>query len=445
MKGYVSNDRIFALATCWGKSALAIVRASGIGSIGAFAPCFSAAGKLLKAPTNTLVHGTIKDVDEVVVAVYREGHGYTGEEALEITCHGSLAAVSLLLEKLASLGFRQAEPGEFTLRAFLNGRIDLTQAEAVNEIASSRTKRVQLMGLEKLAGALSRRIHQDREKLLEVMSVVEVQLDYAEDEIGGDVSFPHEAIKSVRDDLMSLAGTFSAGRLLSEGAHVVLAGAVNVGKSSLFNLLLKQDRSIVSPVPGTTRDFIESECEINGRFVRLFDTAGIRMSGEAIEAEGIKRTKALIGSADLVVYVVDSSEPEPDWKSFESEFPEVKKLMVWNKTDISSVPPPDGFVALSAETSEGIEKLAALIACSIGSGVSDESGELVISSPRQHQSLELAAKALDEALRMEQSHVSLDMIAVEIKEALDQLGFICGDVVADDILDRIFSGFCVGK
>lgn len=450
MKSYVSDDMIFALATCVGKSALAVFRVSGEGSIASFASCFSKPERLLAAKTNTLVYGTVTGVDDVVVSVYRKGHGYTGEEALEISCHGSLASISLMNEKLSQLGFRQAEPGEFTFRAFLSGKIDLTQAEAVNEIARSQSRLSQTLALERLGGALSARIHRNRDLLADAMSVIEVQLDYAEDEIGGDTSFPFDEITDARDDLAKLADTFRTGSLIGQGAKIVLAGAANAGKSSLFNLFLKTDRSIVSAVPGTTRDFIESNCEIAGINVRLFDTAGLRTAGEEIEAEGIKRTKALMRSSDLLLYLVDSSDPEDGYESIserlEKEIPGVEKLFVWNKTDLpSAFEMPEGFIELSVDSAEGFEALVSGIVSSLGM-VSDSNGcELLIESPRQHRSLVESVRSLDSVLSLAREEECLDVISVEMKEALDQLGYICGELTSDDLLDRIFSSFCVGK
>lgn len=450
MKSYISDDIIFALATGWTKSALAIIRVSGAGCIEAFAPCFTP--RLLKAKTNTLVYGTVSSIDEVVVAVYRDGHGYTGEEALEINLHGSLASISLMLKKLTSLGFRQAEPGEFTLRAFLNGKIDLTQAEAVNEIAKSQTRRSQELALSRLSGSLSKRIGQIRDQLLTIMGLVEVQLDYAEDEIGGDTTFPMSSLDSVIESLNKLSSTFDSGRIIGQGAKVVLAGATNAGKSSLFNLLLKQERSIVSSIAGTTRDFIESECEIKGLAIRLFDTAGLREVEEQIEAEGIKRTRSLLSQADLIIYLVDSSDPEAEYETLglrlDSQFSGVKKLLVWNKTDKDSAfTMPNGFYPLSVASSDGFDQLLELICTTL---VPDQDtlfsdNSVVIESSRQHQSLIEAKDALNRAKAEIIENQSLDVVAMELKEALDQMGYISGELTTDDILDRIFNDFCVGK
>lgn len=450
MKSYMGGDVIYALATPLGRSALAVFRVSGKGCVEAFAPCFSNARRLKEAPGGVIVHGFVTEVDEVVVAVYRDGRGYTGEDALEISCHGSLASISLMDRKLASLGFRRAEPGEFTLRAFMAGKIDLTQAEAVNEIALSTTRRSQLLALDRLAGSLSRRISQDRAALLEAMARVEVQLDYAEDEVDADTSFPFRKIEEAKADLDRLEATYGTGRLIGLGAKVVLAGAANAGKSSLFNLFLKQERSIVSPVPGTTRDFIESRCEMDGILVRLFDTAGLRAGGEEIEEEGMRRTRALMAGADLLVYLVDSSDPEDGYETvrrrLEEEVPGVAKLFVWNKTDLPSKgTAPEGFVQLSVASAQGFGRLVELISQSLGLGRGEEDQGLMIESPRQRKSLEEASAALGRALGLAREGQALDLVAVELKEALDQLGMICGEITSDDILERIFSTFCVGK
>lgn len=450
MKSYISNDTIFALATAWAPSALAVVRMSGSGCIRTFSEVFSNKKRLLEAPTNTLVYGVVDGIDQVVVSVFRDGHGYTGEEALEISLHGSLAGVSLLLKKMTELGFRQAEPGEFTLRAFMNGKLDLTQAEAVKEISRSQSKREQQLALSRLNGALKARIKAISDKLLKATGIVEVQLDYAEDEIGGDTSFPFQLLEEAREELYALADTWKTGRLMAQGANVVLSGAANAGKSSLFNLLLKQERSIVSSTPGTTRDYIESDCEISGINVHLFDTAGLRSSDEAIEAEGIRRTRSLMESADLLLYLVDSSDPEPGYvklsETLEESLPGVKKLLVWNKTDLSSsAKAPAGFVELSVSTVKGFKELVALMTRALTPEGSEQSGGLVIESARQHESIVNAVKALDEALALAARDESLDIIAIEMKEASMMLGYISGELTSDDILEQIFSDFCVGK
>lgn len=442
MGRYNTDDIIFALATAWAQSALAVIRVSGEGCKALLAPHFSRAKALCEAANATLVHGYLKDedgqvVDEVVVAVYDKGHGYTLEESMEISCHGSLAVIRKILELLGRLGMRSAEGGEFTFRAFLHGRLDLTQAEAVQELVSSQSQVSRALALSRLEGSLRSRIEMLKRSLLAITAAVEVQLDYAEDELD-EFFFPRVQLVEVIEQLGHLASTYRVGRLYRFGARIVLAGSTNTGKSSLFNLLLKQDRSIVSPIRGTTRDYIEADLDIKGIPIRLYDTAGLRQSDDVIESEGIKRTEQLIGQAELVVYLVDSTDvgtlPEEDERT----------LVVFNKSDLAR--PPHGSLAISAQTGEGVAQLLDAIASRLAKGaVSTGDEQVVIESERQYNLLVLAKQALDRALVLVDQDVPLDIIAVELSEGLEHLGQLTGEVTPADILEQIFSGFCVGK
>ena len=442
MRKYVTDDIIYALATAWAQSALAVIRVSGEGCRSVLAPCFSRPKALMEAENATLVHGYIcdrdqKKIDEVVAAVYTQGHGYTMEESVEFTCHGSLSVIKEILGLFSQLGMRSAEGGEFTFRSFLHGRLDLTQAEAVQELVLSQSGRSRALALDRLQGSLKERISQLKSQVLTIMASVEVQLDYAEDELDEFV-FPYQMLNLTIAQTKALADTYSIGRLYRQGAKIVLAGSTNAGKSSLFNLLLKQERSIVSPVRGTTRDYIEADLSIEGIPIRLYDTAGLRQSEDIIESEGIKRTEHLIGQADLVVYLVDSTcvehVPEEDERT----------IVVYNKSDL--VRPPEGKLAISAQTSEGVGALLSLIAKRLGSGSQGSNDDLVIiESERQYQLLHGAEAALLRAQQLVEEDVPLDIIAVELHEALDCLGQLTGEVTPADILETIFSGFCVGK
>ena len=442
MKRYVTDDIIYALATAWAQSALAVIRVSGEGCRKLLSTRFSRPKALLDADNATLVHGYLCDesgkaIDEVVAAVYTEGHGYTKEESVEFTCHGSLAVIKELLALFNRLGMRSAEGGEFTFRAFLHGRLDLTQAEAVQELVSSQSQRSRSLAMSRLEGSLRSLISDLKEQLLGIVAAVEVQLDYAEDELDEFV-FPRSKLVDLIKQIKDLSDTYRIGRLYRSGARIVLAGSTNAGKSSLFNLLLKQERSIVSPVRGTTRDYIEADLDVHGIPVRLYDTAGLRESDDAIESEGIRRTERLIGQADLVVYLVDSSElghvPEEDERT----------LVVYNKSDL--VKPPKGRMAISAQTGEGVGALLAEIAKRLAKGsVSTGDEQVVIESQRQYTLLEKAAQALQRSLVRVDRDIPLDITAVELGEALQNLGELTGEVTPADILQKIFSGFCVGK
>jgi tRNA modification GTPase len=376
-------------------------------------------------------------IDEVVAAVYTEGHGYTMEESVEFTCHGSLPGIAKMLALFKRIGLRPAQGGEFTFRAFLHGRMDLTQAEAVQELVAAQSPKSQALALSRLEGSLKDRISGVKEDLLTVMATVEVQLDYAEDEVDGFV-FPLGQLQSIRDGLEKIASTYSVGRLYGKGARVVLAGATNAGKSSLFNLLLKQQRSIVSETQGTTRDYIEADCSIEGIPVRLYDTAGLRDSQDMIEAEGIRRTEQLIGQADLVVYLVDSTGTGHSVPADE------KTLVVYNKRDLAKA--PAGSLSISAQSGEGIAELAKAIAARLLAGTASTGDEqIVIESERQHELLVQAGEAVGRAIELAGEDVPLDIVAVELGEAMQSLGELTGEVTPADILQKIFSGFCVGK
>ena len=443
MESYNTDDIIFALATPWAQSALALIRVSGEGCRKLLASCFSRPLALVQAANATLVHGYITDgkegekLDEVVAAIYTEGHGYTAEEAVEFTCHGSLFGLTKILALFKRLGMRSAQGGEFTFRAFLHGRMDLTQAEAVQELVASQSERSQALALSRLEGGLRQQITAAKQELLTILAAVEVQLDYAEDELDEFV-FPRQRLAQLQHSISVLVSTYSVGRLYGEGARIVLAGATNAGKSSLFNLLLKQDRSIVSDVRGTTRDYIEADCSIQGIPIRLYDTAGLRESNDSIESQGIKKTEKLIGQADLVIYLIDSTEiahipPKDD-----------KTLLVYNKSDL--VKPPQGAMAISAQSGEGVSHLVETIASRLTSGLNSTGDEqVVVESERQHMLLNQSAEALQRSLELVDADVPLDIIAVELGDAMQNLGELTGEVTPADILHKIFSGFCVGK
>ena len=453
---YDTEDTIFALATPWGTSALAVIRISGPGSVALLAPCFSRSDALLQAPTHRIVHGILVDstdgkaVDEVVAAVYREGHGYTGEESVELTCHGSIPGIEAIFSLLKKLGMRPANPGEFTFRAFMHGRLDLTRAEAVQEIVSAKSRTAQSLALNRLEGSLFDVLEHIKRDVLDALSVVEVQLDYAEDEIGGDIMFPFESIRSAQNRIDGLLSTYRIGRLYGQGAKIVLAGSTNAGKSTLFNLLLKQERSIVSDLHGTTRDFIEAEATIEGIPIRVYDTAGLRHASDHVEEEGIRRTERLIEQADLILLMLDGTERLHEEEEKSNGIGMLRQdprcIVVWNKTDLTVGRPPVGSFPLSAKSGTGIVELQLEIVKRLKKG-SEPPGDdqIVIESARQKDALAQASEALGAAMRLVQEKIPLDIVAVELNEALNALGSLTGEVASADILEHIFSGFCVGK
>ena len=378
-----------------------------------------------------------------MLTLYRDGHGYTGEDAAEISCHGGLQVVQAVLATMAELGFRQALPGEFSLRAFLHGKMDLTRAEAVNELINAQGMTGRAMALKRLNGDLFRRISDIKATVVRIIGTVEVQLDYSEDEIGEDLTFPMEELEKAIEALGTIRDSYNTGRLYSQGAKVVLAGPSNAGKSSLFNLFLKEDRSIVSAQKGTTRDYIEAMCTVGGIPIRLYDTAGFRSFSESeIEEEGIRRSHSLVEGADIIIYMVDSSDMGAMDGSVLSD---PRCIAVLNKSDLKDVD-MDGFVKLSVVTGAGFSELCSRITEKLTSdlGVSDESA-LVIENDRQKENLSRAVSSLQAARLAVESGLPLDIVSMDIQEALEALGELTGEVTTDDILDRIFGSFCVGK
>ncbi|MCQ2398624.1 MAG: tRNA uridine-5-carboxymethylaminomethyl(34) synthesis GTPase MnmE [Sphaerochaetaceae bacterium] len=438
---YETDDVIFALATGFVKSAIAVIRVSGKNCIAGFAPYFKCRESLTSVSSNTAVYGHVKDIDDVIITVFRDGHGYTGEESFEISCHGSTVTVRNMLSLLSSIGFRQASGGEFTLRAFCNGKLDLTRAEAVNALINSEGQRANSQALAHLEGSLFRRINEIKEILAKVMSTVEVQLDYAEDEISEDTEIPVTELEQAATLIEELTKTYGTGRLYCEGAKVVLAGAANAGKSSLFNLFLKEDRAIVSPVEGTTRDYIEARCEISGIPVRLYDTAGLRESDDAVEEEGVRRSRTLLEAADVIIYLIDALNPVTD----EAIFSDDRCIAVVNKTDAGNFD-CEGALRLSVKTGEGFDRLCSFLSDRLLSGVAfSGDGDVIIQSKRQYDTLVRALENVNAVIADCEKKLPLDILAVDLQEALEALGELTGEVTADDILDRIFSNFCVGK
>ena len=436
MAHYATDEPVYALATPYSPSALAVIRASGEGVLSIFQPYFT--GRITEAPSGKAVHGYVKDecgerIDEVMTVVYRKGHGYTSEEAFEIMCHGSLPVIKEISSLLESLGFREALRGEFTYRAFMHGRMDLTEAEAVEEIVRSRTGKASGEALMRLTGSIRDEAEKAKDEILDILASLEVQLDYGEDEIPEDWVFPTERAAAIRRRLESIAATFRASRLWSEGALVVIAGRTNAGKSSLYNALLKENRAIVSPVEGTTRDYIESDAVIAGIPVRLFDTAGLRETGESVEAEGIRRTEDLMDRADLIVYVIDpaSDDTPPD---------DSRVLAAYSRLDTAGE--SDG-LSFSSVTGEGLDKVIDAIGRKLSEDLTETEGVPLIDSERQRGKLLEAAEALSDAEKS--LSFGSDVTAMYLQSALSSLGELTGEITGEDVLDRLFSSFCLGK
>ncbi len=457
--GYNTEDDIMALATPRMESALAIIRASGRSSIDKFCECFSNASVVKSCAGNCVIYGYVlgvdgSKIDQVLVSVFRNPKSYTGEDMVEISAHGSLAGIELILQRLREVGFRDAEAGEFTLRSFLNGKLDLSQAEAVQEIVSSKSSFAHKTALHSLSGAIKNELIGIKDLLMSTFASVELQLDYAEDDLDEEIEVPLDNLDEAEDRLRRLLASYKSGKILKDGIRIALAGKTNSGKSSLFNLLLKEDRSIVSNIHGTTRDYLEAQLSISGLPITLFDTAGLRLSDDPIEIEGIKRTKNIIENCDIIIFVIDNSkeilsEDLEQLKSLDLE----KTIVIQNKQDIDSkfteinsskLKDLSSPILLSATTGYGFSELENRIKELAGFSLIDTSVSTVISSQRQKN---LIQKCLDnlEIAKKEFKDFALDGFAVDLKEALDSIGEITGDITSDDILNSIFGDFCVGK
>lgn len=444
------DDPIAALATPLASSALALIRVSGMGSLDLLARLVKGGGTAASWRGNSIRRRVIRDgeedVDEVMLAVYRAPRSYTGEDSAEIISHGSIPVIQRLLSLLTRSGFRPAGPGEFTQRAFLNGRMDLTRAEAVNEIVRARTDRARALALQRLSGAIESRVRAAREGLVDLRAGLEVAIDYPEDEHDGGPD--HQgALDRTISLLEGLTRTYRQGRIYQEGAGVAIAGATNSGKSSLFNAILRQERAIVSEVHGTTRDWLEGTVSLEGIPVRLFDTAGLRRTSDPLEAEGMRRTGQVLQSADCVIYIVDSTRGMDDEdRAFLSRHSGVPLIRAWNKVDLpESRGAPEGFMPLSATTGLGLEKLEAQVAATALGGSAAESGEPLIDSVRQRDLIGRALAALGRLREARARGVPADLLAVDLADAMDALGEITGEITTAEVLERMFAAFCVGK
>ena len=465
-KGNLSSieDAIAAISTPLGEGGIGIVRLSGKDAIKIAEKIFKGEKLVSQIPSHRVTYGEIIDpqsgeiVDEVLLIVFEAPNSYTTENLVEINCHGGQLVLSRVLEQALKCGARLAEPGEFTLRAFINGRIDLSQAEAVAEVIRAKTDLGLRLGLKHLKGDLSEKINSYRDKLIDLLARLEVEIDFSEEEIEPlERDKIIEELQSIQKEIEDLLSTYNEGKILREGLNVVIIGKSNVGKSSLLNALLKEDRAIVTPIPGTTRDVISEFANFKGIPVRLVDTAGYRISKDIIELEGIKRTKIEMGEADLLLLVMDtSSEINEEDLNLQQEMitSKSKYRIVFNKIDISS---PDliqqnreklkekSIVKVSALKGEGLDSLKDMIVSSSMVLQKDQTQGVLLSSIRHKDALLRAKKGLSLALNSVRKKMRPEFVALDVKVALDSIGEVVGKTVTDDILNKIFSEFCIGK
>ena len=456
----ILEDTIAAISTAAGEGGIAIVRMSGPLSLGIADDVFSSpAGKRPSdMPTHTVHFGSIEaegeKLDDVLLTVFRSPASYTGEDVVEIHCHGGTIVTRRILGLLLDGGARLAEPGEFTRRAFLSGRIDLVQAEAVIELIRAKTDRARRMALLLLDGALSRRVEGIADEVASILALVEADIEFPEEDTG---AFPPGGLCARLDsairDVEGLISTAWEGRVLREGVKVVITGKPNVGKSSLLNMLLKNKRAIVTSVPGTTTDTIEEIVSLGGIPLLLVDTAGLGSAGNIIQVEGMKRTEASIREGTIIVLVFDSSVPlsDEDWSILEKVRGK-KTVVVLNKTDLpcrldlaelTGLIGHGNVVSISLKTMSGMEELREAIRGAVWEGPEPDSEIAIGERHRRH--LAAALGRLREARLSAAGGTSIEFTAMDLKGALDGLERVTGKKVTADILDRIFSRFCIGK
>lgn len=454
------DDTIVAISTPIGTGGIGIVRLSGRDAVEIVSTIFKGRSDLRTAPSHTIHYGFIGDessgmVDEVLVTIMRAPKTYTREDVVEINCHGGIVPLRKIMKMVMDAGARMAQPGEFTKRAFLNGRIDLAQAEAVLGIVQAKTEASLRLALNQLEGGLSREIRKLIGSLIDVLAWIEANIDFVEDEIDPlDMDGLLREILRIKWKIDQLLETARQGSLMREGIRTVLLGRPNVGKSTILNLLLGRNRSIVTDVPGTTRDTIEEVVDIDGIPLLMIDTAGVRDTDEVVELEGVRRTLATIDLADLILLVLDASEPlTKDDKRLINEVLKRDKeaIFLLNKIDLPIMIKPEELiqdrpiVRISALKGEGVGEMKEMIKGIFFNGKIPMGESVIITHERHKRFLLQASTGLCRAVDAIKRDETIDVVALDIREAIDSLSGIIGERVDEEILDTIFSRFCIGK
>lgn len=460
MQRYGLDDIIAAISTPLGTGGIGIVRISGSGAIALADGLFSGKKKLSEKKSHTLSYGKIisqgEVIDEVLVSVMRSPHTYTTEDIVEINCHGGSLVTRRVLEAVLNAGARLAEAGEFTKRAFLNGRMDLTQAEAVIDLIHSSTEVTRQAALQQLEGRLKQEVRQMREEILDMIASIEAVIDYPEHDVEEETYGSMEAgAMRLHKQMETLLAHADRGKILREGLETVIVGKPNVGKSSLLNWLLEEERAIVTDIPGTTRDTVEEYLNLDGIPIKIVDTAGIRETGDVVERLGVEKSKSYAERADLILMMLDASRPlEEEDREILSFIRGKKTLVLLNKTDLvqqlsteelAEYIPPEQIISVSIKENRGLPALLAGLQSLFFSGESIKAEDAILGNTRHKNALFQAKEAMERCLETIRSRMPEDFISMDLQEASQALGEITGDATDEEIIDRIFTKFCLGK
>lgn len=454
-------DTIAAISTPMGEGAISIVRLSGEEAV-AIANNFFKGPDLTKVASHTINYGHFMDpktdqvIDEVMVSVMRAPKTFTREDIIEINCHGGIVATNKILQSLLGHGARMAEPGEFTKRAFLNGRIDLTQAESVMDLIRAKTDRAMQIAVDQLDGSLTNLIKNLRQEILNVLASVEVNIDYPEydtDEMTTKMLL--EKAHLVSGQIDHLLATAQQGKIMRHGLATAIVGRPNVGKSSLLNYLTKEDKAIVTNVAGTTRDTLEEYVSVKGVPLKLIDTAGIHDTDDVVEKIGVERSKKAINLADLVLLIIDGSDKlHKEDRELLQLTKGKKRIVILNKMDIAQEITPaqlkeeydaDAFVTTSVTEQSGLDELEAQIAALFFNGIEDSNNTVMVTNSRQVGLLQQAKNSLDEVVVGIENDMPIDLVQIDMKACWDKLGEITGESAPDELITQLFSQFCLGK